>query len=69
MTNTTMKKIQITLHRDGTQKVEVVGAVGAECLELTRELEKRLGTPMGERVLKPEFEVAESETERQRLHE
>jgi len=64
-----MKKIQITLHKDGTQKVEVFGAVGAECLELTRELEKRLGAPLGERVLKPEYELTETELERERLQE
>ncbi len=61
-----MKKIRITLHKDGTQKVEVLGAVGAECVEFTRELEKRLGAPLGERVLKPEYELTEREVERQR---
>jgi hypothetical protein len=30
-----MKKIRITLHQDGTQKVEVVGAVGEECVAFT----------------------------------
>lgn len=61
-----MKKIQITLHKDGTQKVEVLGAVGAECLEFTRVLEKRLGAPLGDRVLKPEYEMTEQEVEQQR---
>jgi hypothetical protein len=61
-----MKKIRITLHKDGTQKVEVLGAAGPECVEFTKELEKRLGKPIGERVLKPEYEVTEQETERQR---
>lgn len=60
-----MKKIQITLHKDGTQKVEVLGAVGNECVEFTSQLEKRLGAPMGERELKPEYEQTETETERQ----
>jgi hypothetical protein len=60
-----MKKIKITLHKDGTQKVEVIGAVGAECLQFTAELEKRLGVPLGERELKPEYEATERETERQ----
>jgi hypothetical protein len=64
-----MKKIRITLHKDGTQKVEVLGAVGAECLEFTKELEKRLGAALGERVLKPEFDLTETEAERERLHE
>lgn len=49
-----MKKIKITIHKDGTQKVEVLGAVGEECVQFTKELERRLGTPLGERELKPE---------------
>lgn len=61
-----MKKIKITLHKDGTQKVEVLGATGDECVEFTRELEQRLGKPVGERVLKPEYEQTESERETQR---
>lgn len=60
-----MKKIRITLHKDGTQKVEVLGAVGAECMEFTAQLEQRLGAPLGERVLKPEYELTEPEIERQ----
>ena len=59
-----MKKIKITLHKDGTQKIEVLGAVGTECLEFTRELEQRLGAPIGERVLKPEYAETESEVQR-----
>jgi len=62
-----MKKIKITLHPDGTQKVEVLGAVGDECLAFTAELEKRLGTQVGERQLKPEYH--ETEAERERNHE
>lgn len=58
-----MKKIKITLHKDGTQKVEVLGAIGDSCLEFTEELEKRLGVQEGERVLKPEYELVESEVE------
>jgi hypothetical protein len=59
-----MKKMKITIHKDGTQKVEVLGAAGEECVQFTRELEKRLGTPIGERELKPEYHETESETER-----
>ncbi|MBP7053725.1 MAG: DUF2997 domain-containing protein [Phycisphaerae bacterium] len=62
-----MKKIKITLHKDGTQKVEVFGAEGPEdCLEFTRQLEKRLGKPIGERVHKCDYGPVEHETERQR---
>lgn len=60
-----MKKIRVTLHKDGTQKLEVLGAVGSECVELTRELENRLGRPVGERVLKPEYDQTETESERE----
>lgn len=58
-----MKKIKITLHKDGTQKVEVLGAVGDSCVEFTEELEKRLGVQEGDRVLKPECELTETESE------
>jgi hypothetical protein len=61
-----MKKIRITLHKDGTSKVEVLGAVGDECLGHSAELEKRLGTPIGDRVLKPEFYEAETVREGER---
>ncbi len=62
-----MKKIQVTIRKDGTQKIEVLGAIGSECCELTRELERRLGTTEGARTLKPEYHesVAEQEIERQ----
>ena len=61
-----MKKIKITLHKDGTQRVEVLNAVGQECCAFTLELERRLGRPLGERVLKPEFEATEEERVRLR---
>ena len=62
-----MKKMKITLHKDGTQKIEVLNAVGEACVEFTREMEERLGAPAGERQFKPEcFEkVIESESERE----
>ena len=61
-----MKKIKITLHKDGTQQIEVLGAVGQECLAFTAELEKRLGTSVGPRDLKPEYDEAPSEREPER---
>jgi hypothetical protein len=61
-----MKKIKVTLHKDGTQKIEVIGAVGEGCVEFTRELEKRLGNQEGERVLKSEFNEIETEIEQER---
>jgi len=59
-----MRKIKVTLHKDGTQKIEVLGATGDNCLEFTSELERRLGTQVGDRVLKPEYHEEEREAER-----
>ena len=64
-----MKKIKITIKKDGTQKVEVLGAVGDQCVEFTKELEKRLGTKVGDRVLKDEYHQQERETEPEREYE
>lgn len=64
-----MRKMKITLHKDGTQKVEVLGAVGQECVELTRELERRLGRQLGERELKSEYHETEQETQHDREYE
>lgn len=61
-----MKKIKITLHKDGTQKIEVLGARGEECLEFTRPLEERLGVKGGERVLKDEYYESAQEAEQDR---
>ena len=58
-----MRKIKVTLRKDGTQKVEVVDAVGTDCVELTRQLEGRLGVAAGKRELKPEFHDAVIVTE------
>ncbi len=64
-----MKKIKITLLRDGTQQVEVLHASGSECEEFTRALEHRLGEPLGERTLKPEYDETASEVEAEREKE
>ena len=57
-----MKKIKITLHKDGTQEVEVLGAKGQECVVFTQELEKRLGA-VSERQFKDEYYETETEGE------
>jgi hypothetical protein len=63
-----VKKIKITIRKDGTQKIEALGVAGGSCLELTKTLERRLGTEEGGRTLKPEFETepAQYEAERER---
>jgi hypothetical protein len=62
-----MKKMKITLRKDGRVNIEVLGAVGDECVQFTKQLEGRLGTPLGSRTLKPEYH--ETQTETQRDHE
>jgi hypothetical protein len=57
-------KMKVTIKKDGTQKIEVLGATGENCLAFTDEMERRLGKAEGERELKPEFEQTESEIER-----
>ena len=64
-----MKKIKITIRKDGTQKVEAVDVVGDSCVELTQSFEKRLGKVEGERVYKPEHEMPEQEDEHDREYE
>jgi len=61
-----MGKIQITIHKDGTQKIEAIGYVGPVCTEKTGSFERRLGVVQGERVHKPEYEMTEDEIERDR---
>ncbi|MBI1745642.1 MAG: DUF2997 domain-containing protein [Acidobacteria bacterium] len=61
-----MKKMKITIHKDGTQKIEVLGATGEECVAFTKQLENRLGAQVGDRELKPEYQETEPETERDR---
>jgi len=60
----TMKKMKITLRKDGTQKVEALQCTGEDCVLFTHQLENRLGTPIGEREFKPEYYERETETER-----
>ncbi len=64
-----MKKVKITIRKDGTQKVEALGVVGEGCEELTRSFEQRLGEVEGERVYKPEYEMTEEEHEQTREYE
>lgn len=65
-----MKKIQVTIRRDGTQRIEVMGAGGDECIAFTEELEKRLGEAASPRELKPEYHSgSEVAPERETEHE
>lgn len=65
-----MKRMKITIAKDGTQKVEVLGAQGEECIKFSQKLEERLGVQVGERMRKPECEresehIEESEQQRE----
>ena len=63
-----MKKMKITIYKDGTQKVEALTCGGPDCIALTEAYEKRAGIQIGERVLKPEYyeePVYDSETVRE----
>jgi hypothetical protein len=58
-----MRTIRITLARDGSTRLEVLGDSGEHCLDFTAELERRLGAVVGERQYKPEFHEPEPEPE------
>lgn len=60
-----MRKIRITMNKDGQTRLEVLGDSGEHCLEFTRELERRLGSVEGERGYKEEFREQESEQEQE----
>ncbi len=64
-----MAKIKVTLHKDGTQKIEVLNASGEDCVKLTAPLERRLGGQVGEREFKPEYHEREAVVETDREHE
>ena len=58
-----MAQIKMIIGKDGTTRMEVIGADGGTCLEKTRSFEEALGTQVGERVLKPEFHETVHATE------
>ena len=64
-----MKKMKVTIRKDGTQTVEVLNAEGKDCVEFTRAFEQRLGTQVGERELKPEYEMEPGEYESETVQE
>ncbi len=61
-------RTKVILRRDGTILTEGLEGRGPECLEKVEALVKRLGC-VKERTLKPEYELTESETQSERLHE
>ncbi len=60
-----MKKMKVTIRKDGTQSVEVIGAVGDSCVDFTKEMETRLGV-VTDRELKAEYHATETVEEAER---
>jgi hypothetical protein len=49
-----LQEIDIYIEKDGQVKLEVRGAKGTSCLDLTRDLELALGGEVDSREMKPE---------------
>jgi len=63
-----IQEIDVFIQPDGTVKLQVRGAKGPQCLDLTRGLEELLGGRITERVHTEEFDEATQEQE-ERLHQ
>ena len=50
----TKETIKFTIRQDGTVKEEVLGSVANKCEQLTKTIEKKLGT-VTQRLYKPEY--------------
>ena len=48
------QKIKFTIHQDGTVAEEVFGVIGNDCENITRTIEKKLGS-LSYREVKPEY--------------
>jgi Protein of unknown function (DUF2997) len=56
-----IQEIDVFVAPDGTVKLEVRGAKGKKCLDLTRDIEELLGGDIAERIHTDEFDQAEEE--------
>ncbi len=68
-----LEEIDVTIDADGRVHIEVRGAKGGECLDLTRPLEEGLGGQVEERRMTPEaYEQTEDQAqpneEKRRAH-
>jgi hypothetical protein len=65
-----LQEIDIYIEKDGQVKMEVRGAQGTSCLDLTRDLELALGGEVDSREMKPEAyetnELYQQEQQRQK---
>ncbi len=59
-----LEEIDVTIDSDGRVHIEVHGAKGNECLDLTRPLEEALGGQVEERRMTPEaYEQEENQSQ------
>jgi len=56
-----IQEIDVYLNTNGTVKIEVRGAKGQKCLEMTKEIESQLGGRIIERIQTDDFYKAEEE--------
>lgn len=56
-----MKEVTITYFPDGKVKMEVTGAEGGSCVDLTKDLEAALGNGESTTEFKPEYNKKQSE--------
>ena len=62
-----MEKINITIARDGSVKLELNGFTGGKCMEATKALETLLGGEVIERELTSEYYAAEEVKQEEKL--
>lgn len=62
-----IQEIDVTVSPDGMVKLEVRGAQGKKCIELTEEVEKLLGGVVIDRIHTDEYEREEIEQEQAAL--
>lgn len=63
-----IQEIEVIVHPDGNVKLHVRGAPGAQCLDLTADLEKALGGQILAREHTPEFDQSQSQAAGQSLN-
>ena len=61
-----LQEIDIFIEKDGQVRLEVRGAKGTNCLDLTRALEEALGGDVTSREMKPEAYETNEQREQQR---
>ena len=63
-----IQEIEVVVHPDGKVKLHVRGAPGAQCLDLTADLEKALGGQVLAREHTPEFDQSQPQSTDQSLN-